>query len=96
MKISMLFLGCILALSIAAYIFVDSNRILEFFTVRSQQAKCESAYQKCLEAGKDNTICTAYYNRCNLNVAAKYDSPGNYQALKTAFNSYWNYKPYRY
>jgi len=85
-------LAFIVLSSIAVYMLLCDTRILELFTVRSKQAKCESSYQKCLEAGKDNRICTSYYNKCNLAITAKYNSPGNYQALQSSFNSYWNYK----
>jgi len=87
MKISPWFLAFILVVSIAAYLLVDKTRVFELFTLRTDQAKCESLYQKCLESGKPNVTCTKEYNACNLGVAATYDTSGNYQALAVAFNS---------
>jgi len=84
MKISPWFLAFILLSSIAAYELLRRTSILELFTVRSDQAKCETSYQNCLESGKTNLVCTTEYNACNLGVSAVYDTSGNYQALLKA------------
>lgn len=49
----------------ALYSFVPEG----FFSVRTDQAKCETSRTACIEAGGDNKTCTTIYNDCTMKAA---------------------------
>lgn len=64
----------------ALYSFVPEG----FFSVRTDQAKCERDRTACIEAGGNNATCTTIYNDCtmkaalaNRNVSNVANAPGN-------------------
>lgn len=63
----------------ALYSFVP-----EGYTVRTDQAKCETSRAACIDAGTDNKTCTTIYNDCtmkaavaNPNVSPTANAPGD-------------------
>lgn len=65
--------------------------LLAASVLKNAQAACEeSSKQKCLAVGANATACTEQYNKCAINVAGNYDTSGNYQALKKAFDASGN------
>lgn len=55
-----------------------------FFTVKTDQAKCEASRTSCIEVGGDNATCTTIYNDCtmkaalaNPNVSLATNAPGD-------------------
>ena len=49
----------------ALYTFVPEG----FFSVRTDQKKCEASRTACIEAGGDNKTCTTIYNDCTMKAA---------------------------
>jgi len=56
----------------------------EGYSVRTDQAKCETSRAACIDAGTDNRTCTTIYNDCtmkaalaNTNVSTTANAPGD-------------------
>ena len=70
----------------ALYSFVP-----EGYTVRTDQAKCETSRAACIDAGTDNKTCTTIYNDCtmkaalaNTNVSTTANAPGDPRQTATS------------